>query len=122
MGAQKPRSERQYTKLIEVDSSKLRKAFEKRNLSYSDIMEVSGLTKNSILNYLKRGEVSKQFLAVMEAVYNIKYDDIKPVETVSPEVVEVQPAYPVPTFDYDKLYKIIYSATYEAVKAAWKEA
>lgn len=66
--------------LFDIDGTKLKKELTNRNLSYIEVSKRIGYSDAFISNSIKRKTMNKPGLNMLETLYNIKYDDIKPDE------------------------------------------
>lgn len=108
--------------MMPIDPERLRNELKKRGLSIGGAGIEIGYSANYMNNNLSRKNISHAGIVAMEKVFNLKYDDYKPIQEAPTDyafrdVVEA-PADPI---DYDRLYKTIYAAVYEAMKKVWNE-
>ena len=81
------------SKMLLVDSDKFKRLMDivlkERNMTASQLSEEYGYSSGYIRNIIQNGVISRQMVKFLEADFNLKYDDYKPVETA--EKVEVKP-------------------------------
>ncbi len=104
---------------IKIDRDKLEKAVRKRGMTMADASREIGRNENYLANLKHYGTISKASMVTMEKVLNIKQEEVEFCD--EQEQPEELPAL-APALDLDKLYEIIYTAVYHAVKQAWKDA
>lgn len=98
----------------DVDYSRLDYLLKKRGLTAAKAGRELGFSDNYFANVKARGRITKSGAILLERVFGIKAEDYSMNEA---EPVNEKPA----EFDYDRLYEVIYTAVYQAVKMAWKE-
>ena len=110
------------TTMFYINPEKLNQEFKKRNLNLTEVAKEIGVTQSAITQALKRKSMAKAWAATIDHCFRIppeSYDfnnkggDVKKVE------LEVK--RPQTGIDYDKLYKTIYTAAFNAMKQAWGE-
>jgi plasmid maintenance system antidote protein VapI len=110
------------TKIIEIDSDKLRRAIVKRNLHVTKISVEMGRSPVFVTNIIQRGRMTPSVAILLEKMYDIQpheYELVKPEP--DPETVEVVPANEAgeqntPAIDYVQLYNVVYAAMLAALK------
>ena len=102
---------------IPINGDKLRAEIYKRNYSLSSAGAEIGFSENFFVKNCKLNRLSQSHIIVIEKVLGIPFEAYK--ATPEPELPNVK-TVPAP-LDYERLYKVIYSAVYEAVKKAWSE-
>ncbi len=109
-----------------IDGARLRALLTAHNLSMAEVGRKMGYSSSYISQCIYSGYMRDICITLLEREYAIKYDDYKPVPVA--EVVakdepknEVSEANDVAAFDYDKLYRIVYYAVYQATKHALSE-
>lgn len=114
---------------IKVDSAVLKKEFAKRGYNCATVAAEIGRSKTYLTKKLKEdvGLISSVDAKLLRAMFNIDqsiYEVAEPVVEAVEEVKEEEKQLPVVVqqlaIDEDKLYKLIYSAVYQAVKKAWE--
>ena len=106
---------------VNIDSKKLKDIFYKRGLTYQEVSQAIGFEDSFISNVLKSEKLNQPAAKLLKLVYNIEpaeyelCDEPEPV-IESEKIVEPQ----VGSMDYDKLYQVVYSAVYEAIKMAFE--
>ena len=119
-----------------VDSKKLKEIFEQRGLSCAQVAKDMGHAQKYISNKLAHpiGKLCGGDITFLERIYSIHFEDYKYVPPTraekkssepKPEAKVAQMISPVKVtnpvtvqVDKDAMYQLIYSAMYEAVKAA----
>lgn len=101
---------------VEIDGEKLRAELKKRALIAADVSHEIGYSGTYIKNACDSGKIRLAAAHMLKSLYNIEYDDIAP-DSETEEKHE--PTTPV--IDYEKMYRMIYCAVYEAVKKALTE-
>lgn len=105
---------------INIDPNKLRAELTMRNLKLRTACEAMGYSKQALNDVLKRGHIGKPMATMLDKLFNIKIDDYKLYP--EPEDAENEPILASDGLDYEKLYKTIYAAVYNAVKQAWRDS
>lgn len=107
---------------FEIDGAKLRAEIEQRGLKISQIERDCGFGQSTFNHYINKNYISKVAREMIAMKYNIQFDSYKKEEVKEvPAVVEVVQHSVFTEEDLQKLYQVIYSATYAAVKRAWSE-
>lgn len=109
---------------LEIDGQKLREEFKKRNLSLTQVERECGFGQSVVSHYCTNNYVTKLAIEMFALKYNIQFDTYKKVEEVPQvenQVVEVIQRTSFTDDDLQKLYQVIYSATYAAMKRALNE-
>ena len=107
---------------VNVDYDKLTNLLCKRGVTLQEASIALGHA-DTYINSLKslKSPFKKAYLQLLEIHFNIKPEDIvivdEPVATTEPEVNITQSAF----LSEENLYKIIYTATYNAMKQALSE-
>lgn len=106
---------------FEIDGEKLREEFKKRGLSFSQVERECGFGQSTVSHYCSKNYVTKVVKEMFAMKYHIPFDAYKKVEEVpqveNPIIENVQRPF-FTEEDWERLYKVIYSATYEAMKQA----
>ena len=124
---------REKRKMLPVHPYKLEVELNNRGENFSTVATKMGFSIKYLSNKVREHQAVNEWdVRFLEAVYGIKYDDYKADEPVKTECADTQnPSSAIPQniqvdIDYDKLaeviYKAVYSASYEAVKAAWENS
>ena len=100
---------------INIDGAKLTAELKKRGVTKAKASEEIGMSANYLAACTHKGIMSAVGSIALQKVYGIEPEDYA-VED-EPEVVEEPPA----EFDEDKLYRVIYTAVYNAMKIALNE-
>lgn len=106
---------------FEIDGEKLRAEIEQRGLKISQIERDCGFGQSTFNHYVNKNYITKMAREMIALRYNIQFDTYKKVEEapqVENQVVEVVQHHSLTEEDWKQLYKVIYSATYEAMKRA----
>ena len=106
-------------KSFKIDGEKLRNEFKVRNVTLSEAATKCGFNVGYFSYACKHGRLTKPAINLLHANYNIKYDDYK-LEDEIPVKREFVTAI-ITDENSNKLYQIIYSAMYHAMKQALSE-
>lgn len=106
---------------IQIDGEALRREFRVRNVWLKDASIKLGYDPSYLSKASKVGRISKSTTLLIQAMYNINPDIYVVKEEPKAEVVEVVQHAGLTDDDFQKLYKVIYSAVYEATKRALSE-
>jgi len=109
---------------FDIDGQKLREEFKKRNLSAIQVEKECGFGKSTVNHYCSENRISKLAVEMFAMKYNIPFDSYKKVEEipqVENQIVKVVQHTSFTEDDLQKLYQVIYSATYAAMKRALSE-
>lgn len=107
--------------MIEIDGAKLRAEIEKRNLSFTGLSKEIGHSHGYIGTVIARQVISPSTVKLLKTLYNIDLDSYK---IQKPEPIPEQLSFidelkkSEPLIDYDRLWKVIYTAVFEAIKKA----
>ena len=75
------------SKMLLVDSDKFKRLIDivlkERKITASQLSTEYGYSSNYIRNIIQNGVISRQMIKFLDADFNIKYDDYKPIETVN---------------------------------------
>lgn len=109
-----------------VDAKKLTKLLKKTGKNYSEIARSMGFGESAVSTAVRNGRMSYGMADCLSRLYSIEKEEYEYAEKVEEEKVEpevVKPIDPKEVFNEvkDDLYKLMYSAVYEAVKKAWAE-
>lgn len=117
------RAKRADKNTIIIDPAKLRAALAKHSsdngkLSYDEMARKCGFTGSWLDNFLAYGKMPFYATILLENALNIPLSDYEkvaePETEIEPEIVNV-------SMKFDDLYKLIYAASYEAIKQVLKE-
>lgn len=115
-----------------VDVNAVDAELKKRGLERCDASEQMGRTRSYLSKKLSQGTFSPTDEMMFDILFNIKRESYELKDEKAEQVVDAQPAQEVPMvaqpqeitvtleIDYDKLYKTIYSAVYEAARKAFE--
>ena len=108
--------------MIKIDGKKLYNQFKKHGITQLRVCKEVGVNSGYFSNARNRGSLASMMVMLLESQYGIPRDTY-----VIPEVTETQVVEVVPKDDFfseenqQKLYKLMYSAMYNAVKRALEE-
>lgn len=111
-------------KTIKIDGQKLKLLIAAKGMNQREASEKIGNGRSFISSACGYGCMSLKAALAIEAILGIKRSDFEIVEpeiAEEPEHIENAPILASDGIDYDRLYKIIYAAVYNATKDAWKE-
>lgn len=114
------------TKTVAINADALRTELKKRSINMGTVSIAIGYNKTHISRALRNCSMSRAATLLLQTMYNINPDSYvvkeehKP-EEVKAEVVEVVHHSGLTDDDFQKLYKVIYTAVYEATKRALSE-
>lgn len=112
---------------IKIDGQALAKILKERGLGVTKVSEEVGYHFSNLGRCIKTNQMSRNMAVGIELRYGIPREKfVIPEEKPEPEqmaidLVPVEQEKPVDPIDYEKLWKVIYTATYEATKKAWSE-
>ena len=95
-------------KMAQIDGEKLRNAVKNLNMTASEASQKLGFSPNYITKICSRGDIRKSSLTLLNTIFGIKYDDIKP-DPVVEECQEPEQEEPKietivkETIDYDAI-------------------
>ncbi len=106
--------------MFDINGEKLREEFKKRNLKAAQVEKECGFGQSVVNHYIAKNYISKLAKEMFAVKYNIPFEAYKVDEPKEEkkEVVEVVQHTTFSEEDWKQLYKVIYSATYEAMKHA----
>ena len=108
--------------MIKIDGNKLYEQFKERGLVTAKICNDVGVNSGYFSNAKHRGRMANMMIVVLESRYGIPRDTYVITEKSEQSVVEVIPKEDFFTDENRRiLYKIVYSAVYNAVKLALNE-
>lgn len=101
--------------MIKVDKNKLYAELKKHNTTPAEASRAFGYGDTYISNACYEGRINKTTMLLLERFYGITRETYevteKPLEIAQPEIKSGE-------IDYEKLYQVIYTATYQAYKQA----
>lgn len=103
--------------MIKIDGEKLRKEIQLRGLTVTGCAQRIYRAGSTLNNALARNAINKDIADALEGLCNIPLSMYK----IPDAEEETSKEEKTSGFDYDEMYKMIYSAVYEAVKKAWSE-
>lgn len=95
---------------IKIDGTKLKNELKKRGVSMVEACAEIGYSSTYLSYCTRKGEISNKAVLLLEKTFGIKPD-------VYVEGIEKEAEKPT-EFDWNKLYEVIYTATYHATKKA----
>jgi len=101
---------------FEIDGQKLREEFKKRNLSYAQAERECGFGQSVLSHYCTKNYITKMAREMLALRYNIPFDAYKKVDEQNEPIVVQHTSFT--DDDWKRLYEVIYSATYEAMRRA----
>lgn len=109
---------------VKINGQALAKILKERGLAVTRVSEEIGYHFSNLGRCIKTNQMSKNMAMGIELRYGISRDKFvipeeKP-EQMEIEIVAAEGKHTDP-IDYEKLWKVIYTATYEATKKAWSE-
>lgn len=107
--------------MIEIDGEKLRAEIFKRGLTFANASKELGHANTYIGNVIARGLIPSHAAILLKSLYNIDLDSYKKPEIYHQESFIEKLQQQEPILDYDRLWKVIYTAVYEAIKKARTE-
>lgn len=111
---------------VTINGEALRLGLKKRGLLGVTVSKAIGYDQTYISHAIRGNRIAKSAVLLLQTMYNINPDiyvvkeEPKPEEAKA-EVVEVVQHSGFTDDDFQKLYKVIYSAVYEATKRALSE-
>lgn len=114
------------TRTVTINGEALRAELKKRGVTGVTVSSAMGYDITYISHAIRHNTIAKTAIKLLQTMYNINPDIYvvkeKPkTEEVKAEVVEVVQHSGLTDDDFQKLYKVIYSAVYEATKRALSE-
>lgn len=107
-----------------INGEALRAEFKTRGVKLMDASVKIGYEESYLSKAIRQGLMPKSTMLLIQAMYNIDpeiYLIKEEPEKVETSVVEVVQHSGLTDDDFQKLYKVIYSAVYEATKRALSE-
>lgn len=108
------------TRTTVIDGSALRRLIKAQDISLSKASMMLGYDATYLSKVCRDNKIAIPAMKSIKMYFDIEEDAYKkkPVEKVEPQTVEVVQSVGFTDDDARKLYQIIYSATYEAMKKA----
>ena len=114
--------------LVEISGIKLEAAIASRGMTMQYVSEELGYNPSFIANCKNRNQVNKAVIVGLQSRFGIALDEYKAEEPpaivkaleADPENEEMLQAITVEPIDYDRLWKLVYTATLEAMKKAYE--
>ena len=103
-------------KMVAIDKEKLQKCFKRRGVTQAEVQRIIGVGTTYFSSSFETNRISVLVADALEAKFNIKKEEYVPEEVTVPVNESVTPV--LTADDWEHLYKVIYSATYEAMKRA----
>lgn len=109
--------------MIKIDGDKLYEQFKERGITPAKICKDIGVNGGYFSNAKHRGSLANMMIVLLESRYGIPRECYVIKEEVEPTVVEVVTANNdfFSEENQQKLYKLVYSAMYSAMKRALSE-
>lgn len=111
-----------------INGELLRAEFKTRGVNLMDASAKIGYEESYLSKATRQGMMPKSTMLLIQAMYNIdpeiyrvKAVEAEPKEKVETSVVEVVQHTGLTEEDFQKLYKVVYTAVYEATKRALSE-
>lgn len=110
---------------IKIDGKALAKILKERGLAMIKVSEEVGYHYTNLSKCIRNNQMSKNMARGIELRYGIPLEKfVIPEEKPEPEQMAIDlapadPGKPVDPIDYEKLWKVIYTAAYEAMKKVW---
>ena len=100
-----------------IDGKKLRREIMNRGLTSGEIAVGCGVSTTTINTYIRKNSITPAIKELLGMKYNIPYDSYRVNNSIKNEPEVVQHSSFTEEY-WERLYKVIYSATYEAMKQA----
>lgn len=112
-----------------IDCEKLKKELTRRGLTLAEASREIGRASSYLNHHTNEGYTNKSTIMILEKMFNLSYDayklevpEQKPEQLETPEdQLKGQMTFQLPTMTKDEFWKVIYTATYEAMKKAINE-
>lgn len=101
--------------VVEIDAARLNNELRKRNLTKVEVSRGLGYGDSYMTNVTFRGLIAEPAVKLLKSIYNMDYEDYKPLKNEPEPVKEVSPKIEV-VIDYEKLYDAMYRAVRDALK------
>lgn len=108
------------TTLVEIDGEKLERLISKRGLSLREASEEIGYSRWFLSNCKSRGVINKSALIGLQSKLNVTYEDLKKEEPEIIKVLKEEPKAEETGIDYERLWKVIYTATKKAMEEVFE--
>lgn len=102
--------------MVKIDPDKLKVEMRKRGLTYAQVGKDCGYSDNLLSNAYATGHIRGNIVKLFELLYHINPDLYVVKGEPKKEKVDVAPA-----FDWQRLYNVIYDASYNAFKKVLSE-
>lgn len=102
-------------KMVAIDKEKLQRCFKRRGVTQVEVQRIIGVGTTYFSSSFETNRISMLVADALEAKFNIKKEEYAPEEITVPVSESVAS---LTEEDWERLYKVIYSATYEAMKRA----
>ena len=114
--------------MIEIDGQRLKEILSKRGLTLAEVAREMGYATGFMNNVCSRNVINMTAAKMLNMIYHVPLDDYKkPEPPAEPEsefeqlTLNTEQKQVEPLIDYERLWKVIYTACYEAVKKVWTE-
>lgn len=108
--------------LLQIDGLRLENAILKKGYSLQDASRKLGYSKYFLNNCKNRNTMNNSCVVMLDSMFGISFDDIKKYEPEIIKALEEEPAEAVSEkadcIDYERLCKVIYTATKKAITEA----
>ena len=117
------------TETFPIDGEKLRKEITRRGMTLSEASKLIGRGCSFLNHHLSAGYTNMPTILILEKAFNLPYDAYKPdIPEPEPEPPKEhedelpgQMVFQLPNMNKNDLWKLIYTAVYEATKKALEE-
>lgn len=101
-----------------IDGERLRNELDKIDKYNSEIARECGYNRSYLSTCARYNTMARPCMKMLTMLYGISYDDIKPIESETEESKENEELLEQKAQDLtaDRLYALIYTAVYDAVK------
>ena len=112
--------------LVEISGIKLEAAIASRGMTMQYVSEELGYNPSFIANCKNRNLINKAVIVGLQSCFGIPLDEYKAeeppaiVKALEADSEEKLQAITVEPIDYDRLWKLVYTATLEAMKKAYE--
>lgn len=112
--------------LVDISGIKLEAAILSRGMTMQYVSEELGYNPNFMSNCKSRNCMNKAVIVGLQSRFGISFDEYKIdeppaiVKALEADPEEMLQAITVEPIDYDRLWKLVYTATLEAMKKAYE--
>ena len=107
--------------LLQINGLRLENAILKKGYSLQEASRQLGYSKYFLNNCRSRNTINNSCMVMLNSMFGISFEDIKRDEPEIIKVLEEEPAEAVSekdVIDYERLWKVIYTATKKAITEA----